>query len=242
MIKVGFSEKVKLTVRKRAFFRCCICHEPFIEVHHIIPEAEGNDNSIENAAPLCARCHDLFGGNPDKRKRIKQMRDNWYEVMDNLRSNLTTNENFEEYLSIKEKPENFNTLITKKIAIYHVVFKDEDFEKSARVLFELVKSAQKSFPNYERLLYLDIENHRNCLGGFDNDMFELMRYFIMELLMQFLTEAHLPLAHIENKNLQRNDFPDDLILYDEEDPEGYMKKMKKFKGTKYQMDSYPKSI
>ena len=105
-MKMGFSEKVKLAVRKRAFFRCCICHEPFIEVHHIIPEVEGNDNSIENAAPLCARCHDLYGSNPDKRKRIKQMRDNWYEVMDKLRSNLATNGNFEELLLIKEKLEN----------------------------------------------------------------------------------------------------------------------------------------
>jgi hypothetical protein len=36
---------------------------------------------IDNAAPLCQNCHDRFGGNPDKRKEIAQMRDWWYDVV-----------------------------------------------------------------------------------------------------------------------------------------------------------------
>jgi len=75
-----FTEPIKQDVRRKALYKCVICHEPFVEVHHIVPESEGGPNTIDNAAPLCAGCHDAFGNNPDKRKQIAGMRDLWYEL------------------------------------------------------------------------------------------------------------------------------------------------------------------
>jgi hypothetical protein len=49
-------------------------------VHHILPEASGGPDTEENAAPLCPSCHTDFGGNPEKRKTIREMRDFWYEL------------------------------------------------------------------------------------------------------------------------------------------------------------------
>jgi len=78
-----FSDKTKEVVKRRAHFRCCLCHEQWVaHVHHIIPEAEGGPDTEENAAPLCANCHDLYGGNPDKRKFIRESRDFWYDCCD----------------------------------------------------------------------------------------------------------------------------------------------------------------
>ncbi len=77
---MAFSENVKLDAKRRANFSCVICKEPFVEVHHIIPQSERGEDTIENAAPLCASCHDRYGGNPDKRKQIRQMRDWWWEI------------------------------------------------------------------------------------------------------------------------------------------------------------------
>jgi uncharacterized CHY-type Zn-finger protein len=74
-----FSESVKLEAKCKAHFACVACHQPFVEVHHIIPQAQGGSDDIDNAAALCAYCHDLIGGNPEKRKQIRQMRDFWYE-------------------------------------------------------------------------------------------------------------------------------------------------------------------
>jgi HNH endonuclease len=51
-----------------------------VEVHHIIPQEEGGADTEENAAPLCPTCHDIWGGNPQKRKSIREMRDLWYEI------------------------------------------------------------------------------------------------------------------------------------------------------------------
>ena len=77
---MGFSEKVKLEAKQRANFCCVICKQPFVDVHHIIPQSDGGPDTIENAAPLCGSCHDLFGGNPDKRKQIREMRDFSWEI------------------------------------------------------------------------------------------------------------------------------------------------------------------
>ncbi len=77
---MAFNEKQKLAVRRRAHFMCCLCHSPYVEVHHIIPEAESGPNSEGNAAPLCPYCHETFGSNPTKRNFIKQARDSWYQI------------------------------------------------------------------------------------------------------------------------------------------------------------------
>mgnify|MGYP001577792622 FL=1 len=76
-----FTENLKSEVKKLAAFRCCRCHEIGIEVHHITPQANGGSDDKDNAAPLCPSCHTNFGGNPERRKDIRQMRDWWYEVV-----------------------------------------------------------------------------------------------------------------------------------------------------------------
>jgi hypothetical protein len=55
-----------------------MCQKPLVEVHHIHPEKHGGPNTIENAAPLCAGCHSDYGGNPDHRNQIREMRDDWW--------------------------------------------------------------------------------------------------------------------------------------------------------------------
>ena len=39
-----------------------------------------------------------------------------------------------------------------KIALYHRVYRREDFEKAAKDLFDLLKSAQVKYPNVDRIL------------------------------------------------------------------------------------------
>jgi hypothetical protein len=75
-----FPEPLKHEVKLKAHFRCCVCLNYFVEIHHIVPEADGGLDVMDNAAPLCPACHENFGNNPDKRKTIRQMRDQWYEL------------------------------------------------------------------------------------------------------------------------------------------------------------------
>jgi uncharacterized CHY-type Zn-finger protein len=82
-----FSEKTKLEAKRKSHFACVICHQPFVEVHHILPQADGGSDDLDNAAPLCGSCHDLFGANPVKRKQIREMRDFWSEICEKRPAN-----------------------------------------------------------------------------------------------------------------------------------------------------------
>ncbi|MGG1519039.1 hypothetical protein ABE504_26750 [Paenibacillus oryzisoli] len=58
---------------------------------------------------------------------------------------------------------------------------------------------------------MDIEGHKNKDGGFDHDMFELQKDFILGLLMQFISEVSMPVGRFKNEN-QKNDVPDGLNI------------------------------
>jgi len=77
---MAFSELQKAAVRKRAHFRCCLCHGLGVDIHHVVPQAEGGSDEDDNAAPLCPSCHETYGANGAKRKFIREARDFWYET------------------------------------------------------------------------------------------------------------------------------------------------------------------
>ena len=207
---MSFSENVKLEAKKRSAFRCCVCHKPFVEIHHIIPQSESGPDTLDNAATLCSSCHDLYGGNPDKRKIIKQMRDHWWDLMSKRELVLINAKQIDNASMIEVDQNHEGSLRSKAIAIYHLVFSHEDFETAADHLFNLVKNAQAQCPNQKRILFLDIEGHRNNKGGFDHDMFELLNEFLVAFLSSFIKEAYTPLSHFINPRLQDNNIPDEI--------------------------------
>jgi hypothetical protein len=77
---MAFTESLKVTVRKRSHLSCCLCHSIGVDVHHIVPQAEGGADTEDNAAALCPSCHETYGANPTKRKLIREARDLWYEI------------------------------------------------------------------------------------------------------------------------------------------------------------------
>jgi len=71
--------------------RCCICHRfcgTKIETDHIVPREQSQDNSIENAIPLCFECHAEIHSYNDKHPRgrkfrpeeLRQHRDQWLTI------------------------------------------------------------------------------------------------------------------------------------------------------------------
>ncbi|MFA7420741.1 MAG: HNH endonuclease [Melioribacteraceae bacterium] len=79
---------------------CCICHKfcgNKIELHHIIPESEGGQDTFENCIPLCFDCHAEVGNYNDKHPKgkkystseLKKHRDAWYSNVKSLNSSET---------------------------------------------------------------------------------------------------------------------------------------------------------
>ena len=57
---MGFSENIKNRVLVESARHCCVCHRYRglkIEVHHIVRESEGGDDTYDNAIALCFDCH-----------------------------------------------------------------------------------------------------------------------------------------------------------------------------------------
>ena len=66
-----FTESLKLKIKQRSNWQCCICEAYYVEIHHIIPQEEGGPDTEENAAPLCPNCHDIYQPNPPKKEVYK---------------------------------------------------------------------------------------------------------------------------------------------------------------------------
>ena len=81
-----FNEATRIEALSRAGYACCVCRQPMVslEVHHIQPEALGGPNTLDNAIALCPNDHEDYGGNPDKIKRIKEIRNYWYGIVKDM--------------------------------------------------------------------------------------------------------------------------------------------------------------
>ena len=99
------------------------------------------------------------------------------------------------------------------VAIYHVVQPEDRFMQAAQTVFALVKEAQERFPDWPRMLYLDIIGHTAPQHGFENDFIEFQQEFWFSAIAPFLTGFDLPLTGgLINPEPQRNDLPDKLVI------------------------------
>lgn len=107
----------------------------------------------------------------------------------------------------------------RSVALYHRVEKHEDFYVAAKRIFDLIKSSQQNHMNISRILYLDIDGHRNALGDFDPDMYELQKDYLLGFLLPYLTEVTMPLMRVKNPRPQLNDLPDTILFPSYKEPE-----------------------
>jgi len=98
------------------------------------------------------------------------------------------------------------------VSLYHIVGAEDDFETAAQDVFALLKEAQERFPDWPRVLYLDIQGHLDGQGRFTDDMIELQQEFLIAAMGKFFTALALPIVAVVNPDTQVNDLPDELVL------------------------------
>ncbi|WP_375760920.1 HNH endonuclease [Corallococcus exercitus] len=87
---MGFPRSVRDSALVAAARRCCVCHRyggVGIEVHHIVPEAQGGPNTLDNAIALCFDCHAAAGHYNDSHPRgtkfspseLRLHREKWHQ-------------------------------------------------------------------------------------------------------------------------------------------------------------------
>ena len=140
------------------------------------------------------------------------MRDHWWHQMEEREANLTGNPLLEKLAEILEDSSRQEALRSRGVVIYHRVFENEDFVTASTQIYELVRGTQRQFPNRRRVFYIEIDGHLNEEGGWDHDMWELQRYFLLGFMGQFLSEVHTPCWSVTNKRCQRNDLSERLEI------------------------------
>ncbi|MFV1979704.1 MAG: hypothetical protein ACC655_00985 [Rhodothermia bacterium] len=98
------------------------------------------------------------------------------------------------------------------VSVYHVIEAEDDFESAAHAVFAMVRECQDRYPNWPRVVYLDVLGHPGDRGGFDSDMFEFQQEFMIGTMGPFLTALDMPLVSVWNPEHQRNDLPDQLAI------------------------------
>jgi hypothetical protein len=89
---MGFSKEVKETLLVLCARHCCVCHRAKgvkVEIHHIVPVAEGGEDTLENAILLCFDCHADAGhyninhpkGTKFSRSELQKQKDAWIETV-----------------------------------------------------------------------------------------------------------------------------------------------------------------
>lgn len=88
-----FPSSVRLEALIACQRQCCLCNErkhTRMQCHHIIQEADGGPDTLENCIPLCPDCHaevkafdprHPFGATPYYPSELKRRRDDWYAAI-----------------------------------------------------------------------------------------------------------------------------------------------------------------
>jgi len=87
------ARSVAAQVKFASGLRCCVCHGPGDQIHHIDPEGGSDDPG--NLAFLCFNCHDGASRTGGLRAKltpqdIRLFRDRWYEEVESQRSRAST--------------------------------------------------------------------------------------------------------------------------------------------------------
>jgi hypothetical protein len=88
----------------------------------------------------------------------------------------------------------------------------ENFERCASRIFEVIHKAQQEAPNGLRVLYIDVQGHRDSNGKYDRDSLELMEDFLPRVALPYLTEIYTPLARWKNNKPQDNLVPETILI------------------------------
>lgn len=89
---MGFSSKIQSEILVASARHCCVCHRyrgVKVEIHHILPQEQGGQDTFENAIPLCFDCHSdaghYFAKHPKGTKfspqELKKHKETWFNIV-----------------------------------------------------------------------------------------------------------------------------------------------------------------
>jgi hypothetical protein len=229
-----FSEAIKTKAMLACGHRCCICHEfcgNKMVVHHIKAQANGREDSFENAIPLCFDCHAIVMlYNPAYPKGIKfseqeliRQRDTWYQKIRNFESPA------ERYQKIRnfESPAEIKAGVGDPLLKLTKIFRQKNLDQlrlvristgqellayisdACEMQYDYEDSADKSEISQIADFILKISNLIDCSDDMEpKDRINLAADFT-DLITSFEKIGYWVFAAIENRRITGGVLPDD---------------------------------
>jgi hypothetical protein len=97
----------------------------------------------------------------------------------------------------------------KPIAIYYEMRRQDEFEATAGRLWSMVRTAARDHPGAPRVLYMDMEGHKDFRGEYDDDAMKL-GHFVRTALGPFLTKT--PWGRADETAPQSEDLPETIMF------------------------------
>lgn len=105
---MAFSKETKIKAMLDSARHCCVCHRyrgVRVEVHHIVPVAQGGTDSDDNAIALCFDCHADAGhynpkhprGNKFSPNELRLAKEVWHAAVLNNRIDITEDEKWRSF-------------------------------------------------------------------------------------------------------------------------------------------------
>ena len=160
---MAFSETIKLNVKKKSHFTCCLCRSGIgVEIHHIIPQEEKGLDTEDNAAPVCPSCHETYGANPQKRKFIKEARDFWYELCEKKYTSEKKLDEIKELLGNSVSYDDLQELKDELLA--HLKNEIETPRSEAEIIEAIDELFDKVWYNRHKILRMKVEEGESLVN------------------------------------------------------------------------------
>ena len=97
---MSFSSEIREDALVKSRRYCCVCHAftgRDVNVHHIIPTADGGSDTLDNAIVLCLKCHAEVGhynprhplGSKYAPSELRKHRDEWWKYCEEYKRELS---------------------------------------------------------------------------------------------------------------------------------------------------------
>lgn len=192
---MGFSKNIKQDIFVKSARHCCVCHRRTgfnIEVHHIVPQNQGGEDTIDNAIALCFDCHadagHYFAGHPKGAKlsqeELRKHRDAWFEIVKNNHISEAPIDAFELSIDNREFGGRFQPIFVREIT----QLLDRDLYRKAceltgkkidDVINELKVRNNISAPFYRAPFINKIQTYDDLIDYFNGD-FPKKNYLVKE--------------------------------------------------------------
>jgi hypothetical protein len=166
------SDRLRRMMLEESRNRCCICHEyGEVDVHHMVPQAEGGQTIYDNLIVVCPSCHRMCHASCLPARRLQAIKDAWLHYCvssseDKLQSDVEAALTEARRLSLSL---NLLDLRRARCLAEIIVYQMDPLNVEARLLYEqLIEAEKREEAALERAqhdfrVYLDTRTHRIAL-------------------------------------------------------------------------------